>query len=108
MSVRHNGKIQGQLPLLHLGRLGNQLVPVLPNLLQNALQIRGEVDALSVAENLKVAILPAMRRAVQAESAFLSASGAVGRRPLGSLLNRLPRSHRRVLTKRIVGMSGRL
>src|SRR5258708_9225746 len=104
-----NGKLDLQLALLHLGRFRNRAIPILPDLLQNALQVRAEVDALRIAENFKIALLPPVCPRAQAEIAFLASASAVGCGRLRSLLNRGARPHSSpILTERLVWAVGGL
>ena len=72
LTVFRDGKLNRELAFLHFSRFGNRLVPVFPNLLHDALQVRAEVDALSIAENIIVTVLAAVCACAQAKAAILT------------------------------------
>ena len=74
LAIRRNGKLNHQLTLLHLGRFRNRTIPMLPNVLQKPLQIGAEVDALGIAENLQIPLLPGRAPPAQTKVALLAAS----------------------------------
>ena len=52
--VLHDGKVNGHFPLLLMGRLGDQAIPVRLHILQDALHIRTGVNAFCVSQDSDV------------------------------------------------------
>ena len=55
-----DGKLDGELAFLHHGRLWNQVIPILFDVLQNALEIRSEINSLGIAQDFERTHLAAM------------------------------------------------
>ena len=63
----------------NLRRLGNQVVPILPDVLNDAREIGTEVDTLRIAQDIEIADLAAVRAGAQAKVAALATSGSFRR-----------------------------
>ena len=90
VTVFRDGKFNRELPFLHPVRLGNKAVPVLPHIIQNACEVRTEIDAFGIAQNFQPAYPPPVRTGSEAELIASGSWGACGCRVTGCLLNRGP------------------